>query len=441
MSHAHHDAAPRGRGVIFWTAILALFSAGLAASLRAAIAGDIRREYLDPIDFARSGTMIAEALGVAFLGFTAMLIVSSTLLDKVGMKRMLFVAVICFLASAALLIFGGFLGQGMTIYWLIMAGMFASGMAHGAVEGTINPLAKALYPDDTTHRMNVLHAWWPAGLVAGSLIGAFGGGLGLDWRVIFATTVIAAVAFGVLMIGREFPATVSRAMGVPLREQFMEIVRRPSFLIWFGLMLFTAASELAPMQWVDIALTNVVGMRGILLIAYVAAIMFVGRHFAGPLERLLSTEGLLTVSCLLAAIGLYLLSMANSPLTALAATTVWGAGVCFLWPTMLAVAAERYPRGGALTIGLIGVAGSVSIYFILPVLGGVYDDARITAAGGAEALALLTEDQMQPILVFAASESFKAVSLIPAALFVAFGLMWAARIWLRRSPGLTPSDR
>lgn len=440
MSQIHQEAAPRGRGMIFWTAVLALFSAGLAASLRAAVAGDIRREFLDPIDFAHSGAMIAEALGVAFLGFTTMLIVSSTLLDKVGMKRMLFVAVGCFVASAFLLIFGGLLAQGVAVYWLIMAGMFASGMAHGSVEGTINPLVRALYPEDTTHRMNVLHAWWPAGLVAGSLIGAFGGGLGLDWRVIFASTAVAAAVFGVMMIGREFPATASRAMGIPLREQAMEIVRRPSFLIWFGLMLFTAASELAPMQWVDIALTNVVGMRGILLIAYVAAIMFVGRHFAGPLERRLSTEGLLTISCLLAAIGLYLLGQADSPLTALAATTVWGVGVCFLWPTMIAVAAERYPRGGALTIGLIGVAGSISTYFILPILGGVYDDARSTAAGGAEALARLSEDQMQAVLVFAASESFKAVSLIPLGLFIVFGLIWAARRWLGKSPGLTRSE-
>lgn len=436
MTHAEQDPTIRGRAIIFWTAVVALFSAGLAASLRAAVAGDIRRDFLDPIDFTRSSTMIAEALGVAFLGFTAMLIVSSTLLDKVGMKRMLFVAVGCFLASGFLLIFGGFLGQGMTVYWFIMAGMFASGMAHGAVEGTINPLARALYPGEITHRMNVLHAWWPAGLVAGSLIGAFGGGLGLDWRVLFASTIIAALVFGAMMIGREFPPTVSRAMGLPLREQFKELARRPTFLIWFGLMLFTAASELAPMQWVDIALTNVVGMRGILLIAYVAAIMFVGRHFAGPLERRLSTEGLLTISCLLTAIGLFMLSGADSPISALLATTVWGVGVCFLWPTMIAVAAERYPRGGALTIGLIGVAGSVSSYFILPVLGGIYDDARITAAGGAEALTQLTEAQMQPVLVFAAEQSFRAVAMIPAILFLIFGAMWIARKALRRSPGL-----
>src|SRR5690606_13710932 len=117
--------------------------------------------------------------------------------------------------------------------------------------------------------------------------------------------------------------------------------------------------------------------------------------------------------------------MADSPLTALAATTVWGAGVCFLWPTMIAVAAERYPRGGALTIGLIGVAGSISTYFILPILGGVYDDARIEAAGGAEALSQLTQAQMQPVPVHAASESFKAVSVIPLVLFFFFAAMWA----------------
>lgn len=414
---------------IFWIGVVALFTAGLSGALRAAIAGDLKSAYLDPIDLAQSAQMIASALGLAFLGFTLMLVVASTLLDKIGMKRMLFFAAGAFAAATLLLVFCGSFGGGRAPYYMIMAGMFVNGLAHGAVEGTINPMVGSLYPVNTTHRMNILHAWWPAGLIAGGLLGAFGAKIGLtDYRLLFAPVGIIGVAFAVMMLGREFPKTTSGELGVPVLEQLKETIRRPTFFIWFGLMLFTAASELAPGQWIDVALSNVVGMRGILLLVYVAGIQFVGRHFVGPLERLFSTEGLLCISSAICAVGLYLLGSANSPVTAMLAATAWGVGVCVLWPTMIAVAAERYPRGGAMTIGLMGVAGSISTYFVLPQLGAIYDRAKIHAAGSVQALETLSPEQMKPVLVYAAGESFRAVSLLPALLFVVFGLLWLLRL-------------
>src|SRR3546814_4991630 len=70
-----------------------------------------------------------------------------------------------------------------------------------------------------------------------------------------------------------------------------EVFRRPSFFIWFAAMFLTAASELAPGQWIDVALSNRVGMRGILLLVYVNALMFVFRHFAGRLANKISNPG------------------------------------------------------------------------------------------------------------------------------------------------------
>ena len=415
------------RSRVFWVGVLALFTAGLSAALRAAIATDLKTEYLDPVDLARSATLIGEALGAAFLAFSLMLAVTSTLLDRIGMKPMLLFASAGFVVATALIAGCGLLAHGAGVYPVIFAGMFVNGLAWGAVEGTVNPMIASLYPEDTTHRMNVLHAWWPAGLIVGGLLGVFGAQAGFDWRAILAVVPVVAVVFGALALRRDFPVTTSVALGVATVDQFKEVLRRPSFLVWFGLMLFTAASELAPGQWVDVALTNVVGMRGVLLLVYVAGIQFVGRHFAGPLAHRLSAEGLLCGSCVLAAVGLFGLGMANSPPTAILAATAWGLGVCYLWPTMVATAAERYPRGGALTVGLMGVAGSLSTYFVLPLLGSIYDDAKLSRAGGAEALAAMTPEQLKPVLVFAAGQSFKAVSLIPALLVVAFAVLWLSR--------------
>jgi MFS family permease len=156
----------------------------------------------------------------------------------------------------------------------------------------------------------------------------------------------------------------------------------------------------------------------------VSALMFVGRHFAGPIVKRISPVGLLFVGCMAAGIGLYLLSLASSPVTALLAATVWGAGICFVWPTMLAIASERFPKGGALAMGLMGFAGGMAIQFVLPIMGGVFDSAKIEAAGGVDRLAGLSGDALAEVVRYASVESFQSVAIVPLILLPVFGAIW-----------------
>lgn len=416
------------RRKLFWIGLIALFTAGMSASLRATIAGDIKADYLDTIDLLNSGKMIAEALGVSFLGFAITLFAGSPLLDTIGMKRMLGLAATGFIIGSGLIATSPILFEGTGIYHAIWFGMLLNGFGWGCVEATINPMTTALYPEEKTHRLNVLHAWWPAGIIAGGLLGVGLGSMGASWQLLILLVSIPAIAFAVMCVGTAFPMTERAQAGVSMSEMFKEVVRRPSFLIWFGLMFLTASSELAPGQWVDVALSKVVGMRGILILVYVSGLMFVMRHFAGPLVHRLSNPGLLMVSSVLAAIGLYMLSLASGPFSVFVAATLWGIGVCYMWPTMLASVAERYPRGGSWMIGLLGSAGAMAIYFVLPILGGVYDKAKLDAAGGADAFAALSGDALDAVLVTAASQSFETVALIPAILVVLFAGVWIADI-------------
>src|SRR5262249_1622425 len=145
-----------------------------------------------------------------------------------------------------------------------------------------------------------------------------------------------AVLLGWLALTTEFPVTERVASGTSYGDMFRELRRQPIFFLWFVCMMLTVASELAPGQWVDLALSRVVGMHGIVLLVYVSALMFVMRHFAGALSRRLSAISILMVGSVLAAVGLYGLSLANSPLLAFASATAWGIGVCYFYPTMVA---------------------------------------------------------------------------------------------------------
>jgi fucose permease len=413
---------PKAR--LFFVSSLALTMAGIAASLRANTASDLQRIFFDPIDRAHSGEMIANILGLPFLGFALTIAIGSPLLDYIGMGLLLPLSGICFATGAFIMLFAGQLATGAGVYNVIWIGALITGIGWGLVETVVNPLIASLYPEEKTAKLNTLHAWWPGGLVIGGLLGVAMSSLGLGWQAKLFVVVLPAVGVVALCIGVRFPPTERAAAGVSISEMFREL-RNPLFIILFASMFLTAASELAPGQWVDFALSRTVHMPGILLLVYVSALMFVMRHFAGPLVHKLSSVGLLWISCLMASLGLLLLSVANSPVTGLLAATVWGTGVCYMWPTMLATASERFPRGGALLMGLMGTAGTLSIRFVLPLMGTIYDNKKIEAAGGDAAFrALAPGPELERVLGIAAQTSFRAVALLPAFLLIVFGAIW-----------------
>jgi MFS family permease len=367
--------------------------------------------------------MIGSVLGVPFLGMAFTIAIGSPLLDLIGMSLLLPLSAVCFIAGTLTIMFASSIASGGNVYGVIWTGAVVSGIAWGLVETVINPLTATIYSDDKTARLNVLHAWWPGGLIAGGLLGYGLSQAGVSWQIKLAIAIIPAVAVLVLCMGLKFPPTERAASGISMASMFKE-TWKPMFLVLFCSMFLTAASELAPGQWVDLALTRTVHMQGILLLVYVSGLMFVARHFAGPIAHKLSSTGLLWFSCLLASIGLVLLSVANSPVTGILAATVWGCGVCFMWPTMLAAASERFPRGGALALGLMGTAGTLSINFVLPQMGKIFDNKKIELAGGAEAFKALTGDKLNEVLGAASQASFRAVAILPAILLIVFGAIW-----------------
>src|SRR5215469_7856813 len=411
------------KGRIFLVSVLALFTAGVAASLRADVASDLQRIFFDPIDKAHSAEMIGAVLGVPFLGFAFTIAIGSPLLDLIGAALLLPMSGVCFILGTLTILFASSIASGAGVYNVIWIGAVITGIGWGLVETVINPLTATMYSDEKTARLNALHAWWPGGLIAGGLLGYGLSQAGVDWKIKLAIILLPAALVVIMCIGMKFPPTERAASGISMGEMFKELLK-PMFLVLFCSMFLTAASELAPGQWVDLALTRTVHMQGILLLVYVSGIMFVARHFAGPLAHKLSPIGLLWFSCLLASLGLVSLSFANSPVMGILAAKVWGCGVCFMWPTMLATSSERFPRGGALLMGLMGTAGTLSSNFVLPVMGKIYDNKKIELAGGDAAFQALSGDRLNDILGQAAQTSFRAVAILPAILLIVFGAIW-----------------
>jgi MFS family permease len=403
---------------------LGLVMAGVNASLRANVAGDLQRLFLDPIDPANSAKMIANVLGVPFLGFALTIALGSLLLDSIGMSLLFQLSGVMFTVGMLLILFAQQLAHFTNVYHVLVAGAFCAGIGWGLVETVVNPLITSLFPEQKTAKLNAVHAWWPGGLVIGGLAGVLMSKIGLSWQAKLVFAVVPALVLVVGCLGLKFPPTERAASGVSTKAMLNDL-KSPIFLVLFCSMFLTAASELAPGQWVDIALSRTVHMPGILLLVYVSGLMFVMRHFAGALGRRFSPTAVLWCSCLMASIGLIALSFANSPVTGLLAATIWGTGVCYMWPTMLATASERFPRGGALLMGLMGTAGTLSIQFVLPFMGSVFDSRKIAVAGGLSAFErLMPGPELERVLGVAAQASFRVVAIFPAVLLLVFGGLW-----------------
>lgn len=437
MGQPHSDSQRRR---LFFIANLSVCTIGVGFAVRAGIAADLQAAVYDRLDLASSATLLGEALGATFLGFALTLLFGSALVDWVGMRLMLLFSALGYVAGAALVLLAAALPPDVYSVWLIYAGLLLTGLGWGAVEAASNPLVAALYPGEKTRRLNVLHAWWPGGIVIGGLLGWLIDVLGLAWQWNLVLLMAPALALAVLSWSTAFPASERVASGISTREMFQELWRSPGLLIWLSCMALTTASELAPGQWVDLALSRIVGMQGILLLVYVSVLMFVLRHFAGHLAKRIAPVGILWCGSACAAGGLYLLSVATTPVSALLAATLWGVGVCYFYPTMVACVAERYVRGGALFMGILGFVGGMSLQIVMPFMGAVYDRAKLEAAGSAEQLQALAGADLDNALRAAASASFQSIALLPLLLLPLFGGIWLYER-LRAGQGKTVAGR
>ena len=410
--------------LLFVLSNLAIFMIGLGFAVRAAIAGDLQGDLFDILDLARSATMVGEVLAATFIGFALTLLFGAALVDLVGMRRMLLFAAAGYFFGSIAVVGASLMQPSKEAYWLVYGGLLLTGLGWGAVEAATNPLIAAIYADEKTHRLNILHAWWPAGIVAGGLLGLLIAQLGWVWQINLLTLMLPSVILVVLVLKADFPVTERVALGLSYKDMWSQLRTSPGFVIWFLCMMGTVTAELAPGQWVNLALTNIVGMPGIWVLIYVNLLVFIGRHFAGPLVARISSPGLLTLSCALAAPGLYFLALADSPFTAFAAATIWAIGICYMYPTMLGCVAERYPAGGALMLGLMGFAGGLATQFALPYMGAIFDSAKIAAAGGVDALRVVSGDELTTIIRVASVESFQVVAVIPLALVPVFAILW-----------------
>src|SRR5262249_43365289 len=181
------------------------------------------------------------------------------------------------------------------------------------------------------------------------------------WMVQMTLFLVPVLLYGALLVGQRVPRSEAQEAGVSMSTMLVQFVS-PILLLLLFIHALVGYVELGTDSWIGKITGQIMGegALGRLFFVYTSALMFTLRFFAGPLERVLTPLGLLFACAVIACGGLVLVGNAEGVLMCLLAVTVYGLGKTFFWPTMLAVASERFPRGGAMVLGAIGGVGMLS---------------------------------------------------------------------------------
>lgn len=397
-----------------------LFLASCIALVTTAMTFAIRAALIDPlgVQFGLDNTEIGLVVSTAFWGFTLAMIFGGALADMIGLKNLLVLAFVGHLSGILLTIFAW-------DFWSLFISTLLVGIGNGMVEAACNPLVATMYPDQKTKMLNRFHVWFPGGIVIGGLV-AFGmDQLELNWQWKMASMLIPLAIYGFMFVQEILPQTERKAAGISTQAMY-KAAGSPLFIFMVLCMLFTAATELGTNQWI-VELLGSVGVPAILLLVFINGIMAIGRGFAGPIVHRLSPPGMLLFSAIFSAIGLYALSQAEG-YVAFAAAAVFAIGICYFWPTMLGFVAEYIPKSGALGLSIMGGAGMLSVAFVIPYMGNLYDAQTLAyLAEGADLEALKAAEEGSAAAVELAQaqlaggrETLKAITLMPIGLIVAF---------------------
>jgi MFS family permease len=389
---------------LLWAGFMAILAEGVGFSIR----GGILAQGLWAHQYGFTNTELGVITGGGLTGFGVIIIFSSLIADKIGYGRLMISAFVMHAASAVVTLAAGaaFAAWGKhAAFECLFWGMFLFALGNGLCEGVANPLVASLFQKNKSHYLNILHAGWPGGLILGGLASYYmsggAGGQPVKWQIQMSIFLIPVVIYGAMLLGQRFPKSEASEHGVKQIDMLKELGFFGALIVCFLLALwlhglfgtvgwflggalllaFGVVTKFAPGYFLMVLLLIIHSLQGyvelgtdswtgkissaimvstksgLLLVVYISGLMFVLRFFAGPIVHKISPLGLLLVSTVLASIGLTLFGYADSTMFCVLAATVFALGKTFVWPTLLAVTSERFPKGGAITIGAMGGVG------------------------------------------------------------------------------------
>ena len=409
--------------LLFWASFLALTAAGVGFVFRVMIPDMWESE------FQLTKEEVGGLTGAALWPIAVTMILFSLLVDKIGYKISMLIALVLQAVSVVLTVYA----VDKNALW---TACICAGLGHGVVEACINPLCASIYRNNKSTMLNILHASWPAGIVVGGLCylllidpetAQWG-----DTKWVFWFMLLPVVAYGIMfLLCSRFPVDERVEANVSMRDMLQEfgglgvflastfllyeacnqlpqigatlrdiagsngqligclavgavmgviagvVLKSPGKLLFFVLCLIMiplATAEIATDGWIQSLMKPILGSTyASWAIVFSAGIMMFLRFFAGIPLKYMSPPALLLLSSVFSILGLYALSSTAGAMI-FGAFVLYAIGQTFYWPTVLGLVSEQFPRGGAMTLNTVSAMGLLTVgIFGFPFLGAVQD--------------------------------------------------------------------
>jgi fucose permease len=275
-------------------------------------------------------------------------------------------------------------------YAKLCIALFFLGLGAGILDMILSPVVAALNPERRAVAMNLLHSFYSVGAVVTILAGTLVLKAGHGWKTACLLLSPMPLVLLLTLAFQQFPKMISHEHDcVPMKT----LMRKRWFLVALGAIFLGGATELGMAQWLPAYAETSLGFPawvGGLSLLFFSLAMVAGRVIIGFIPRL-DPFLIMVWGCGMSVLAFMAGSFLQVPSLALAACVLAGFTGSCLWPTTLAVTADRYPGGGASMFGLLAALGNAGGMFMPWLVGWIADrsDLRIGLAVSALAPALM----------------------------------------------------
>ncbi|HEX4124042.1 MAG TPA: MFS transporter [Tepidisphaeraceae bacterium] len=401
MDGMHMTLSPRAKA---WAVVLCDL-----AMMALAVAINLFPIFLTSLshDIGGAKGLTKEQLGrigaVSFSGLVLGIITIGPLADRLGGR--------VFAVGGNVLIAIGlvFLGRARG-YDMLLASAFVLGLGAGTLDLVLSPMVSALEPDRRTAAMNLLHSFYCIGAVATILLGVLALRFGVSWRTVAQGLVPFPLVLAAFFLLAALPPMVHPGEArTPIKSMLIE----PFFLAGMIAIFLGGATELGMAYWLPDYAEKTLGFSrwwaGMGFLGFSLG-MSIGRIGVGFLPRSVGPIKLMLI-CSAASVVFFLLgSFSQSSVLALSCCVLVGFSGSCLWPSTLAVAADRFPLGGATMFAVLSMLGNLG-GIVMPWIVGVVADCASLRLG--LATATLCPLGLIPILLWMRNRSADVGPIAP----------------------------
>jgi MFS family permease len=305
------------------------------------------------LDYAQQGLVFS-----APMWSFALSLVVAALADRIGFRGLL-------LAGSVVQTVGWFLlAEVQSLPQAVWAAALV-GIGGSVVDPLLTPIICAVYPARRARMANFLHGFYCVGFASVALLIVLLHPGVLTWRWAFRVLGALCVPYGVASAVLALPRQVYQG---EVRLRARTLMLRPTFWLLAVAMILAAATEMGPANWLPsfvqglaspgdpTAGSNLLGGVGLVLFG---SLMAAGRFMASAMETRIGVRRLLAGAAVACMVCLAAVALPFGTVYRVVCLGIVGFSVACLWPTLLAVAGDRFPQAGASMFSVLSAVGGL----------------------------------------------------------------------------------